>query len=212
MPSLFDSLPLEPSRIASGVAYVPGFLSLDEQREVVNISRSHARGMSRPQLQSGQMSVFMKPLGYRWLGNLNTYGKSPDPMPSWAFGLGLRALAAAVEVAPELRCNFQPHMVLINYYPPGATMGMHQDAGELSDAPIVSLSVGDSAIFRLGNTKNRNRPWRDIQLHSGDLLVFGGDCRRAYHGVPKVLAGTAPDGCGVRQGRLNLTIRQVTGL
>ncbi|MEJ5998083.1 alpha-ketoglutarate-dependent dioxygenase AlkB [Corynebacterium sp. H130] len=151
------------------------------------------------------MSVFMQSLGR------STFGPSAAPMPQWAIDLGCCGLREAVRVAPELKRDFCPQMLLINFYPPGATMGMHQDAGEQSSAPIVSISIGDSAVFRLGNAENRNRPWRDVQLHSGDLLVFGGDHRRAYHGVPKVLDGTLPEGCGLARGRLNLTIRQVTG-
>lgn len=211
MSTLFNFLPLEPRHVAHGVAYVPGFLPLAEQRRVVELARESSRGMTRPELRSGQMSVYMQPLGYRWTHNLNSYERADEPMPAWAADLGLRALTQARRVAPELRESFSPEMVLINFYPPGATMGMHVDAGEESEAPIVSLSIGDSAVFRLGNTKNRNRPWHDIQLHSGDLLVFGGDHRRAFHGVPKVLDGTLPEGCGLREGRLNLTIRQVTG-
>lgn len=210
VPSLFNSLPLEPRRVASGVAYLPGFLPLEEQQRLVELARASSRGMARPWTHSGQMSVYMQALGVGLTGDFTRYGVAKLPMPEWASDLGRRALRAATEVAPELPTEFRPEMMLINYYPPGATMGMHQDAAEESQAPIVSLSIGDSAVFRLGNTQNRNRPWRDIQLHSGDLLVFGEEHRLAYHGVPKVLGGTLPEGCGLAQGRLNLTIRQVT--
>ena len=88
-------------------------------------------------------------------------------------------------------------------------MGMHVDADEASVAPVVSLSVGDEALFRIGGTEHRNRPWDDIALLSGDLVVFGGVKRRAYHGVPSVRAGTLPDGCGLYEGRLNVTLRQL---
>jgi DNA oxidative demethylase len=88
---------------------------------------------------------------------------------------------------------------------------MHQDKDELSQAPVVSLSVGDSCRFRFGNTENRNRPYVDLELASGDLFVFGGESRRAYHGVTRILPGTAPAGCGLDSGRINVTLR-VTGL
>lgn len=65
--------------------------------------------------------------------------------------------------------------------------------------------------FRFGNTENRNKPYHDLDLASGDLFVFGGRSRLAYHGVPKVYAGTAPEGCGLARGRINITMR-VTGL
>jgi alkylated DNA repair protein (DNA oxidative demethylase) len=88
---------------------------------------------------------------------------------------------------------------------------MHQDKDEESLAPVVSLSIGDACRFRFGNTETRTKPYQDIELGSGDLFVFGGPSRLAYHGVTKVHPGTAPDGCGLETGRINITMR-VTGL
>lgn len=85
-------------------------------------------------------------------------------------------------------------------------MGMHRDAEERSAAPVVSLSLGDTCVFRFGNTDSRGRPYQDVELRSGDLFVFGGPSRLAYHGVPKVLPGTGPRGLGLT-GRLNITLR-----
>ena len=89
-------------------------------------------------------------------------------------------------------------------------MGMHQDKDERSGAPVVSLSIGDTCVFRFGNTESRGRPYTDVELGSGDLFVFGGASRFAYHGVPKVYPGTADPALGLT-GRLNLTLRE-TGL
>ena len=97
--------------------------------------------------------------------------------------------------------------VLANFYDESARMGMHQDRDETSLAPVVSLSVGDTCVFRFGNTEHRNKPYRDVELRSGDLFVFGGPSRLAYHGVVRVLPGTAPPGCGLDTGRINLTLR-----
>ncbi|MBT2469796.1 alpha-ketoglutarate-dependent dioxygenase AlkB [Streptomyces sp. ISL-66] len=97
-------------------------------------------------------------------------------------------------------------IALINFYDGDSRMGMHRDAEERSPAPVVSLSLGDSCLFRFGNTDSRGRPYQDVELRSGDLFVFGGPARRAYHGVPKVLPGTAPPGLGLT-GRLNITLR-----
>jgi alkylated DNA repair protein (DNA oxidative demethylase) len=72
------------------------------------------------------------------------------------------------------------------------------------------LSVGDTCVFRFGNTANRGKPYTDIELMSGDLFVFGGASRFAFHGVPKVYPGTADASLGLA-GRLNITTR-VTGL
>ncbi len=86
-------------------------------------------------------------------------------------------------------------------------MGLHQDRDERTDAPVVSLSLGDRCVFRLGNTETRTRPWTDLELSSGDLLVFGGPARFAYHGVVRTLPGTADPELGL-VGRLNITVRQ----
>ena len=86
---------------------------------------------------------------------------------------------------------------------------MHADRDERSPAPVVSVSLGDSCVFRFGTPAGRGRPWTDVILESGDLFVFGGPSRRAFHGVPKVLAGTGDPGIGVDQGRFNVTLRQI---
>lgn len=75
----------------------------------------------------------------------------------------------------------------------------------------MSLSIGDACTFRFGNAENRNRPYTDLLLGSGDLFVFGGASRLAFHGVTAVHTGTAPTGCGLAGGRINITMR-VTGL
>jgi alkylated DNA repair protein (DNA oxidative demethylase) len=106
---------------------------------------------------------------------------------------------------------YRPDTALVNFYDDGARMGMHQDRDELSDAPVVSLSIGDTCRFRFGNPDGRGRPWTDVELLSGDAFVFGGPSRFAYHGVPKVFPGTGDPRTGMRTGRLNLTLR-VTGL
>jgi DNA oxidative demethylase len=101
-----------------------------------------------------------------------------------------------------------PQACLVNFYRPGARMGLHQDRDEEDfDEPVVSLSLGDTAIFRIGGT-SRNDPTRSVRLASGDALVLGGAARLAFHGVDRVIAGTSgllPEG-----GRINLTLRRVT--
>ena len=91
-------------------------------------------------------------------------------------------------------------------------MGMHQDKDEFSAAPIVSLSLGDTCTFRFGNTETRTAPYRDVELRSGDLFVFGGPSRYAFHGVPKVFPGTGGLHLGLKNGgRLNITLRMTGG-
>jgi alkylated DNA repair protein (DNA oxidative demethylase) len=101
-----------------------------------------------------------------------------------------------------------PECCLVNWYRDGARMGLHQDRDEQAfDAPVVSVSLGDSAIFRIGGTKRRD-PTISVTLHSGDVVVFGGAARLAYHGIDRVIAGTSHLITG--GGRINLTLRRVT--
>lgn len=107
--------------------------------------------------------------------------------------------------------DYNPDVAIINYYPPGSTMGMHQDAEEKINAPIVSLSIGESANFRLGNSETRTKPYQDVRLASGDLFVFEGPARWAFHAVTKIYPGTAPAYWQLVGGRINITLRE-TGL
>jgi DNA oxidative demethylase len=101
-----------------------------------------------------------------------------------------------------------PEACLINFYAPATKMGLHQDRDEEDfSAPVVSLSLGDSCLFRLGGTKRGDKT-RSFRLASGDALVLGGGSRLAFHGVDRILAGTSTL---LRQGgRFNLTLRRVT--
>jgi len=223
---LFDApLPRPPRHLRAGVAHVPGFLSFDEQRGLVDQSREIARSvagtpvaMARPVVGSGQMSVHTLSLGQFWAANPYRYvtsvgGVDAAPIPLAWSELAQRALVAAADIAPELvpwaTGEFRAEAALVNYYAPDAKMGLHVDANEESAAPVVSLSIGDEALFRIGHTEGRTRPWNDVTLMSGDLIVFGGPARWAYHGVPTIRPDTAPAGCGLREGRINITIRQV---
>jgi alkylated DNA repair protein (DNA oxidative demethylase) len=100
-----------------------------------------------------------------------------------------------------------PECCLVNLYRAGARMGAHQDRDEAAlDAPVLSVSLGDEALFRIGGT-TRHGPTRSLKLRSGDVLRFGGPARLAFHGIDRVIAGSStlvPGG-----GRLNLTLRRV---
>jgi len=90
---------------------------------------------------------------------------------------------------------------------------MHQDRSEServreAGSPIISISLGDTCLFRFGNTESRTGKYQDIELASGDLFVFGGPSRMAFHGVTKIYPETAPLPLGMKQGRLSVTIRQ----
>jgi alkylated DNA repair protein (DNA oxidative demethylase) len=102
----------------------------------------------------------------------------------------------------------RPEACLINYYASAARMSLHQDRDEVDfSAPVVSLSLGDTCLFRFGGI-TCGGPTRSIKLASGDALVLGGAARLAFHGVDRIIPGTStllPEG-----GRLNLTLRRVT--
>ena len=76
---------------------------------------------------------------------------------------------------------------------------------------MVTISLGDTCVFRFAGTDRRTGPFTDVPFRSGDLLVFGGRNRRIYHGVPKVLDGTAPAWLELPPGRVSITVRE-TGL
>ena len=101
-----------------------------------------------------------------------------------------------------------PEACLVNFYAAGAKMGLHQDRDEQDfDAPVLSVSLGDAALFRIGGT-TRGGKTTSLKLASGDVLLFGGEARLAYHGIDRILTGSStllPEG-----GRINLTMRRVT--
>jgi alkylated DNA repair protein (DNA oxidative demethylase) len=101
-----------------------------------------------------------------------------------------------------------PEACLINYYAGAARMGLHQDKDEADFwAPVLSLSLGDAALFRVGGA-SRKAATRSFKLQSGDAVVLAGESRLAFHGVDRLLPGTSrllPEG-----GRFNLTLRRVT--
>lgn len=101
-----------------------------------------------------------------------------------------------------------PEACLINFYGPAAKMGLHQDRDEaVFTAPVVSVSLGDSCLFRIGGLK-RGDPTGSFRLNSGDVLVLGGGARLAFHGVDRIYPGTSR--LLAEGGRINLTMRRVT--
>lgn len=145
------------------------------------------------------------PLG--WMSDEKGYRYEPKhpvtqrPWPAMPEAL----LAAWTELAGYAA---PPEACLINFYGPSAKMGLHQDRDEaIFDAPVLSLSLGDSCVFRIGGSK-RNDPTRSFRLSSGDALLLGGGCRLAFHGVDRIEPGTST--LLSEGGRINLTLRRVT--
>jgi alkylated DNA repair protein (DNA oxidative demethylase) len=101
-----------------------------------------------------------------------------------------------------------PEACLVNFYQQGAKMGLHQDRDEEDlAAPVLSISLGDTAVFRFGAT-GRGGKTQTLKLNSGDVLVMGGPARLCFHGVDRVLSGTST--LLKEGGRINLTLRRVT--
>ncbi len=136
--------------------------------------------------------------GYRYQATHPDTGKSWVPMPEVLLDLWRRVSGYA----------HPPEACLLNYYAQGAKMGLHQDRDEEDfDAPVVSVSLGDTAIFRIGGPARGGRT-ETLKLSSGDVLVMGGASRLCFHGIDRVIPGTSTllkDG-----GRINLTMRRVT--
>ena len=135
--------------------------------------------------------------GYRYERVHPTTAEPWPPIPSMLLGLWEETTRY---VAPPEAC-------LVNYYAEGARMGLHRDQDEPAvDAPVLSVSLGDSAWFRFG-TANLKGDTKRLKLNSGDVLAFGGPARLMYHGIDRILPGTSsllPGG-----GRINLTLRRV---
>jgi DNA oxidative demethylase len=225
-------LPRDPLVVAPGAVHLPGWLVPDAQRALVGSCRSWveaAGGLHSPRMPTGgTMSVAITCLGWHWYPYRYSRtvddgdGRPVSGFPTWLGDLGRDAATDAAALDPSVlgpgerrpdgaRPDFEPDVALVNWYEPGAHMGMHADRDERTPAPVISVSLGDSCVFRFGTPAGRGRPWTDVILESGDLFVFGGPSRLAFHGVPKVLAGTGDPGIGMDQGRFNVTLRE-TGL
>ena len=198
--------------LGPGLLYAPGFLDRAAQEALVAELRAIVREapLFTPTMpRTGQpFSVRMTncgPLG--WVSDVAGYRYQPThpetgrPWPAMPSSL-LAVWRTLAEGAPE------PEACLVNRYEPDARMGLHQDEDEQDlAAPVVSLSLGDTAVFRIGGLGRRDKT-RSLRLLSGDAFVFGGPARLVFHGVDRIVAGTSDLLAG--GGRLNLTLRRVT--
>ena len=215
----FASRPAVRHDIAPGVVLVTGWLPAEAQRSLVEDFRRWAlppAGLRHPRVPAGHlMSVQSVCLGWHWQPYAysrtadDTDGAPVKPLPADLAQLARDAVRDTFGAAAGHA--YAPDAVIANLYAPGARLGLHQDGEEPSDAPVVTISVGDSCVFRMAGVDRRTAPFIDLELQSGDLLVFGGPSRRVYHGVPKVHDGTGPADLGLPSGRLSITVRE-TGL
>ncbi|WP_158809157.1 alpha-ketoglutarate-dependent dioxygenase AlkB [Beijerinckia sp. L45] len=199
--------------LAPGLLYVPGYFDRDEQAALLDQLRGILADapLFQPVMpKTGTpFSVRMSncgPLG--WVSDRNGYRYQPmhpvtaRPWPTMP-ALARRAWADLGDYPdPSDAC-------LINYYDRDARMGLHQDRDEEGfAAPVVSLSLGDTCVFRYGSTERRG-PTKSLKLSSGDAIVLGGAARLAFHGVDRILGGSST--LLAEGGRFNLTLRRVAG-
>jgi alkylated DNA repair protein (DNA oxidative demethylase) len=196
----------------SGFRVIPGYLDRPAQEELLAALREimrvapvytprmpkSGRPLSVRMTNCGPLGWMTDAAGYRYQENHPETGAPWPPIPDIL-------LAAWRDLSGY---PHPPEACLINIYGPAARMGLHQDRDEHDmTAPVVSLSLGDSCVFRIGGDR-RNDPTRALRLSSGDAVVLGGNARLAFHGVDRIISGTSTL---LREGgRINLTLRRVT--
>lgn len=191
---------------------LPGFLSPERQhalvvelRAIVASAPLYSPAMPRT---GSPYSVRMTNCGsHGWLSDRAGYRYSPThPLTGAPWPAIPRPVLDLWHETTGLA--YEPQACLVNWYGPEARLGLHRDQDEEArEAPILSISLGDTALFRLGGPERRS-PTRSFRLASGDLMLLDGPSRHWFHGVDRILPGTSrllPEG-----GRINLTLRRVT--
>ena len=110
-------------------------------------------------------------------------------------------------MADEYGFEYEAQSAYLSYYPPGSSIGRHQDFEEKVNKPVISISFGEDAIFEFGELR-RFGAYEDIILHSGDVFIFGEEHRYCYHSVKKIIPDTKPADLVMEPGRISITIRQ----
>jgi DNA oxidative demethylase len=199
--------------VLPGFRHLAGYFSIPEQTAL--LSQLRAVLMAAP-LFVPRMPRSGKPFSVR-MSNCGTLGWVSDKDGGYRYqpthpetGLAWPAMPRRlIELWDEV-ANFSrhPEACLINYYSTGTRMGSHRDADEADfTAPVVSVSLGDDAVFHVGGRERTDAKRRRVVLKSGDVVVLGGAARLAYHGIDRILPGTSS--LLAEGGRLNLTLRRV---
>lgn len=201
-----------PALTLPGLTLLPGRLSRPEQEALVATLRDVVRAaplftpvmprtgkpFSVRMTNCGPLGWVSDRAGYRYQETHPVTGRPWPPIPD-------ALLALWDEVT---RYAAPPQACLVNFYGAAAKMGLHQDRDEDDvDAPLLSVSLGDTARFRLGGVE-RSDPTRSFPLASGDVMALAGPLRLAHHGIDRILPGTSTLLSG--GGRINLTLRRVT--
>lgn len=199
--------------LPDGIRHIPQALMADAQRDLVEEIRAviinaplfvpkmprTGKPMSVRMSNCGALGwVTDKENGYRYQPDHPVTGNRWPKIPAMLLDLWDQFAGYA----------HSPEACLINFYEPTAKMGLHQDRDEQTfDAPVLSISLGDDCLFRIGGTR-RNDPTRSIRLVSGDVVVLAGPSRLAFHGVDRIYPDTST--LLKQAGRINLTLRRVT--
>ncbi len=197
-------------RLLNGAELWPGLLDSDAQQALLEDLRGVVRAapLVQPVTPGGRkMSVRMTAAGrFGWVSDRQGY-RYAERHPSGVAWPPIPRLALEVWRAVS-GCARAPECCLVNFYGEGARMGLHQDRDEADfSCPVVSISLGDDGLFRVGGTERGGRT-ASAWLGSGDVAVLGGPARLAWHGVDRIRFGSSrllPQG-----GRINLTLRVVT--
>ena len=195
-----------------GLKYVPGVLSRQDQENLLEALRACVKEapLFTPVMpRTGRpFSVRMTNLGsLGWVSDREGYRYQPthpETSKPWP------AIPQLLLDIWNIHAGYAhpPEACLVNFYQQGAKMGLHQDKDEEDfDAPVLSVSLGDTAVFRIGGTE-RGGKTETIKLSSGDVVVMGGEARLCFHGIDRVLTGTST--LLKEGGRINLTLRRVT--
>nr|XP_043622747.1 alpha-ketoglutarate-dependent dioxygenase AlkB-like [Erigeron canadensis] len=214
--------------LGSGMILLKNYLSISDQVEIVNICQEVGigpGGFYQPVFLSGaKMKLQMMCLGRNWDPQTSSYtryrsdGVQAPSLPDTLVSLvetSLQESCALTKSKDEIPL-MSPDVCIVNFYTTTGRLGLHQDKDESPDSlrrglPVVSISIGDSAEFLYGDTRDTQKA-KKVLLKSGDILIFGGKCRHIFHGVQSIIPYSAPlsllQKTMLRPGRLNLTLRK----
>jgi alkylated DNA repair protein (DNA oxidative demethylase) len=202
--------------IAPGAFWFERYLTVDDQRALAEQCRALVDGAVPAYVPTvrggGKMHVRMLCLGRHWNGRTYRYEDRRtdfDNLPAPPLPANMANLAR--DIARAAGMALAPDLCILNCYDTDSRMGLHQDKDEseasiAAGVPVVSLSLGDAAKFLFGGLRRKD-PVEARMLESGDAFVFGGPARLRYHGIGRIMPGTAPPELGLT-GRFNLTFRQ----
>jgi len=196
-----------------GVRHIPGYLSADAQEALVEAVRAVVQVAP---LYTPAMPKLGKPLSVR-MTNCGTFGWVTDQERGYRYQATHPVTGQPWPAIPDsllalwrdvAAWQAEPEACLVNFYDQSARMGLHQDRDEQNlQAPVVSVSLGDACLFRVGGTR-RDDPTKSFRLESGDVVVLGGEGRLAFHGVDRIYPMTSA--LLKNGGRINLTLRRVS--